>query len=240
MYGLFTQRVVIILTLFSFFSFSGCQKEEPPYEYPEDPVLTDPELIIHWQRSLRSGENWTEMSKEENCKGSLSTINYAYYNIDTSRGFATMHLIPDSSSCNLQVSLETEIGDDEISNLDWADLDFEFTFSELLLNSDSELWMRLRYKEFEMNIDFAPLILDVDSNIENGVLKIFQDSDGMKYWVNGIKVNPDFGLTGNSESTSSSGMDPFFGVDLISEGADEQSLLVFQYLRITSLTVPEP
>jgi len=62
----------------------------------------------------------------------------------------------------------------------------------------------------------------------------------MKYWVNGIKVNPDFGLTGNSESTSSSGMDPFFGVDLISEGADEQSLLVFQYLRITSLTVPEP
>lgn len=228
------------LTLILFVGFvSSCSKDEPPYEYPEEPIPTEPEIITHFQRSLSPGENWTKFNEETGCKGDLSAINYAYYEIDTGRGFATMHLIPDSSSCELQVSLETTVRDDEIANVDWDDLSFEFTFSELILNAQTELWLELRYKEYEMKVDFAPLILQVDSNIENGVIEVYQDEEGLKYFVNGSRVRPDFDLPGNLESLSAIGDDPMFGVDLISQGSSEQSLLVFQFLRITSFTIPE-
>ena len=237
MYGQLAFRVGIILSFL--LVFYGCQKEEIPYEYPEDPIPSEPELITHFQRGLRSGEVWTKSNSEENCKGSLATINYAFFDIDTSRGFATMHLIPDSSSCELQVSMQTEIQSDEITSVEWIDLEFEFTFSELILNSETELWLNLKYKELDMKIDFAPLILSVDSAIENGLIEISQDLDGINYYVNGVKVKPNMELPGNSASLTGSETDQHVGVDLISQSTNQQSLLVFQFMRITSFTIPE-
>jgi hypothetical protein len=124
-----TSKLFFGFSLFLIIISSSC-KEEDPFEYPEDPEQVDPTWITEMEREVTSDEGWTPVQFSAGCDPNLSISNLAAYELNYTRGFAILRLLPNDSNCTVRVSVETEFKTNEISNYDWEELHFEYTYSE--------------------------------------------------------------------------------------------------------------
>jgi len=221
-------------------SLFGCKKDEP-YEYPDGPANPSEQLIVYFDRSIAAGEKWTGSDTAYGCPGNPNVQNLAFHEINIDRGFANMHLVPNSDSCVLDVSLTSEIKSSEVTQRKWEDLTFEFTYSEYSANPGTQFWLSLYYSDLELDLDLAPHIIRwVPSDVNNGVFKMSFDSTGVIFQINGKRFTPEFDNDGgNHFSTSGSGEKQYVRTRLHSEETDQQSFLEFKYLRISRYGIPE-
>ena len=235
-------------------SFSSCSKDEgkDPFDFPDtEDVATS---ITHMTREIETetdpdrglvDENWSASNSESGCKGDLDVDIYAFYEINQDRGFASMQLVPDSISCDLNITFNTPFRENEIVSDYWNNWDFEFTFSELRLTEFAELRLRLNYREVAFDIDVAPIMRQVfppDTVFvdANGVFSFSIDESSTSFNLNGTDWSPDFFEgSGNMLNIDHDGSAPQLEVSLSTSQAITQSFLVFQFVRISSYGIPE-
>ncbi len=196
-------------------------------------------------RSISNDEVWEGENTESGCIGSGNTIDFALYDVTPSRGFATLHLKPDSSICDLYAALSNSFDQDEIASDYWKNWKMEFTFSELRVAQEAEIRMNLRYRNVALDLDIAPhlrqiLELDTSTVDAEGTLTLNIDEDFSEFQLNGITFDPDFSDgSGNSFERNELQMEPGFKIGLRASGIEDQTLMVFNFLRITSFGIPE-
>lgn len=221
-------------------SLFACKKEEP-FEYPDDPKTPTEQLIVYFERRIDTLEGWTGSNLAQGCPGDVQ--NLAFYDLNMERGFATMHLVPNSDSCVLDVALTSEIKAEEITTRKWEDLSFEFTFSEYEANPGTEFWLSLYYKDLELDLDLAPHIsrwIPSEELHNGGVFAMSFDTTGVVFTINGKKFTPEFETAeGNHFSTTGSGETQYVRTRLHSTESELQSFIEFKYLRISRYGIPE-
>jgi hypothetical protein len=223
---------------------SACTPESEPFTYPEEDV-TEPTTVTHMVRSISNGEDWEGENSEVGCKDDLSTINFALYDLTYSRGYATLHLKPDTATCDLYAALSTSFDQEEIASDYWKNWKMEFTFSELRLAPEAEVRMNLRYRNIAVDLDIAPhlrqiLELDTSTVDAEGTLTLNIDEDFSEFQLNGIVFNPNFSdESGNSFDRNVPQSDPGFTLGVRATGIEDQTLMVFNFLRVTSFGIPE-
>ena len=156
-----------------------------------------------------------------------------------------MQLVPDSTSCDLNITFNTPFRESEIVSDYWTNWDFEFTFSELRLTDFAELRLKLNYREVEFDIDVAPIMRQVfppDTVFvdANGVFSFSINETSTSFNLNGIDWSPDFSEgSGNVLNIDHDGSEPQLEISLSASQAITQSFLVFQFVRISSYGIPE-
>lgn len=225
--------------------FSSCRKEEDPFEYP-DGEITEPYTVTHMTRVIDSSETWMEVNTAVGCSDSFPVNTFAFTELNRSRGFATMYLVPDSSICSPLVSLETSFEEDEIPSDYWDNWKLEFTFSELQLNSRSEFRFQFDFREVSLDLDLAPFMRETIATDSlalediSGVF-VFEIEQGFtNFYLNGINWSPDFSEgSGNTLIKDASIDEPRMKLTMKSENTDGRSLIVFNFLRVTTFGIPE-
>ena len=222
------------LLFFIFLITSSCLKKDEPFQYPDDPADVDPTWITETERSIQSNENWVPNQSAINCNPNLHVSNLARYELNYSRGFASIQLLPDSSSCELLVELKTNFSNDEISKHSWDENVFEFTYSEFEADSVVELRLSLYYKNLELDLDLAPVLRsEAESDVTNGLFKVYFEFENPVFEINGKRFSPDFGDgTGNYFSIDGAGEDSFFSLEMSAVGEEKFSFIQFNFLRI--------
>jgi hypothetical protein len=229
-----TSKLFFGFSLFLIIISSSC-KEEDPFEYPEDPEQVDPTWITEMEREVTSDEGWTPVQFSAGCDPNLSISNLAAYELNYTRGFAILRLLPNDSNCTVRVSVETEFKTNEISNYDWEELHFEYTYSEYSGEPDSKYMISLNYGNLELDLDLAPIIADlIPADTTDGLLHLSFEDQSPVFELNGKEFTPDFSSeSGNFISLDGAGTDSYFKVSLVSENTDQATYTAFQYLRIT-------
>lgn len=214
--------------------FSAC-KEDDPFEYPEDPVDVQPTWITEMDWNVASSENWKPEQQSDGCDPNLNIFNLAAYELNYSRGFATMQLAPSDSLCSVSVALESKIEDDEISEVDWDELVFEYTYSEYNGDSTTEYIISLNYKNVELDLNLAPVISElIPNDTTDGLFKMSFENDEPIFELNGKPFEPDFSSeSGNYFSINGSGASNFIRIYLGSTLSPISSYTAFQYIRIS-------
>lgn len=247
-------KFLSLLAIVSMLSFSSCSKEEEedPFDFPDTEVVAT--TVTHMTREIVTendpdrglvDENWSASNSESGCKGGLDVDVYALYEINQARGFASMQLVPDSTSCDLNITFNTPFRESEIVSDYWTNWDFEFTFSELRLTDFAELRLKLNYREVEFDIDVAPIMRQVfppDTVFvdANGVFSFSINETSTSFNLNGIDWSPDFSEgSGNVLNIDHDGSEPQLEISLSASQAITQSFLVFQFVRISSYGIPE-
>ena len=247
-------KFLSLFAIASMLSFSSCSKEEEedPFAFPDTEVVAT--AVTHMTREIVTendpdrglvDENWSASNSESGCKGDLDVDVYALYEINQDRGFASMQLVPDSTSCDLNVTFNTPFRESEIVSDYWTNWDFEFTFSELRLTEFAELRLKLNYREVEFDIDVAPIMRQVfppDTVFvdANGVFSFSIDETSTSFNLNGIEWSPDLSEgSGNVLNIDHVGSEPQLEISLSASQAETQSFLVFQFVRISSYGIPE-
>jgi hypothetical protein len=222
------------LLFFIFLLTSSCLKKDEPFQYPDDPVDVDPSWITETERSVQIDENWVPVESAVNCNPNLHVSNLARYELNYSRGFASIQLLPDSSTCDLFVELKTKFSDNEISKHSWDENVFEFTYSEYEADSVVELRISLYYKNLELDFDIAPALRSfAESDTTSGLFKLYFEFDTPVFEINGNKFNPSFeDGTGNYFSVDGIGDNQFFSLQMSALGEEIFSFIQFHYLRI--------
>ena len=87
------------------FLMSSC-KEPEPFEYPEDPIEVEPSWITEAERVIKTDELWKAEQLSDGCAPNLHVSNLAFYELNYSRGFATIQLLPSDNSCEVGWDLE--------------------------------------------------------------------------------------------------------------------------------------
>ncbi|MEZ4720731.1 MAG: hypothetical protein R2813_02520 [Flavobacteriales bacterium] len=225
----------LVLPIFLVLFISTHCKRDEPFEYPEDPQDVDPSWITETQRVISDGENWVPMQSADGCNPNLPIGNLAYQKLDYERGFATINLTPDTTSCEVEVSLTSDFKTDEISTHGWDELTFEFTFSEYKANSGVELWISLYYKNLELDLNLVPIIEQlIPADTTDGLVKLHFVDDNPYFELNGKEFSPEFSAkTGNHLTLSGTGAKQYFSAKMHSSEVDVQSYLVFKFLRIS-------
>lgn len=221
-------------------SLAACEKEEP-FEYPPDPEDPNEVMTVYMERKVDSTEKWTTLNSSDGCNPEVHINNLAAYELNFSRGFATMHLIPDSVSCNLEVALSSDFKAAEITDWEWQDLDFEFTFSEFSANPGTEFWLSLYYKNLELDLNVAPYISSlVPQDTTNGLIKLSFEENEPVFTINGKRFHPDFDAhPDNHLSLGGDGKTQFFTTRLTSTGVNLQSYVAFKYMRVSRFGKPD-
>lgn len=223
--------------------FSSCDKGGEPFEYPEDPIDTTKVLIPIAQRTITSQEVWVGTNSESDCWGSNATESYARFGVDLSAGNNVLWLIPDSTTCILDASLATNFIGDELSDLPLEELTFEFTFSNAKLTNQTELWLSWYFQELEFDLNLAPYLFpaqEPDLPLSGLVsLKIVDGAPVIE--ILGTKVDPVFNssISDNHFALNSSNQENYFKTAMHSENTKEQSLLLYRFLRISTMGIPE-
>jgi hypothetical protein len=219
-------------------------KDDDPFEYPDDNI-TEPSTVTHLVRRIQDGEGWTGDNSEAGCQDDLPTIDYALYDLTFSRGFATLHLKPDTTTCVLYAGLSSPFNVSEIASDYWDNWKLEFTYSELRLPETAEVWIDFKYREVAFELDIAPHlreILQIDSNFTDadGVFSFSFEEGFTDFQLNGVTFQPDFGAeSGNTYMENSNHSDHGLTVSLNASGTANQTLLVFNFVRVTSFGIPE-
>ena len=231
---------LISVGFFCFVLISSC-KEDEPFEYPEDLVDIEPTWIVEVERQIDSNENWISFQQSEGCDPTINVNNLAYYELNYSRGFATIQLIPNDSLCQLQASLESHFKPSEISNFEWNELHFQYTFSEFKASANTEYWLWMSYKNVDLKLDLAPVIKTlIPSDTTDGLVEMYFFDGEPRFEINGKPFNPNFDEgSPNSFSSNGSSTDAYFKVGMTSRETSEQSFTIFKYLRITRFGIPE-
>lgn len=223
---------------------SACVKDDEPFEYPDD-TITEPTTVTHLVRRIQDGEGWSGENSEVGCQDDLPTIDYALYDLTFSRGFATLHLKPDTTTCDLFAGLSSPFNNSEIATDYWDNWKLEFTYSELRLPETAEIWIDFKYREVAFELDIAPHlreILQIDSNFTDadGVFSFSFEEGFTDFQLNGVSFQPDFRAgSGNTYNENSSHTDNGIDVSLKATGTASQTLLVFNFVRVTSFGIPE-
>jgi len=222
---------------------AACKKPEEEFEYPEEDI-TEPELIVHMTRNIAEKEEWMASSSVENCYGNLSDDNYAFQELNYSRGFATLHLIPDSATCELSASYSSAFFPNEISTVNYDELKLEFTFSELRIDSMASVWLECKYNQLDIRLNLAPVLLVEQSKLDSnhaldGVFTIDFTDPNIAIDLNGENWQPALGSSsGNHIITNYDGAEGEISVDLSCQDTKGQSYMVFQFIRISSFGIP--
>ncbi|MEX2597993.1 MAG: hypothetical protein WEC59_13790 [Salibacteraceae bacterium] len=238
------KQVISILLLAFLFQASSCEKDEEPFEYPEEEI-TEPTTVTHLTRKIAENDGWKGENEVMECSGSLDPINYALYEFNYSRGFATLHLKPDASTCVLSVEAESSIKAEEVASEYWDNFTFELTFSELRLSEKGQLSIQVDYQNVSLDLNLTPYIreiLEADTTIfdANGLFSFQVENDLSAFELSGESFEPDFGSgSGNSLNTSANVGEPKISVTLASQDEDEQNVFIFNFIRITSFGIPE-
>ena len=230
----------VLLSALLLIAIISC-KEDEPFEYPEDPTEIDPTWITEMEREVKSDEAWVPTQYAENCNPNLNINNLASYELNYTRGFAIMQLLPSDSNCEVSVTLETEFKENEISNFDWDELNFEYTYSEYSGDSSSEYVVSLNYKNLELDLDLAPIIEEmIPEDTTDGLFKISIEDDIPVFELNGKLFTPDFSTeSGNYLNTNGDGLQNYFRVRLSSVNSNVSTYTAFQYLRISRFGIDE-
>lgn len=232
--------LVAVVTL----SLSACVKDDEPFEYPDDNI-TEPATVTHLVRRIQDGEGWSGENSESGCQDDLPTIDYALYDLTYSRGFATLHLKPDTTNCELFAGLSSSFNSSEIASDYWDNWKLEFTYSELRLPETAGIWINFKYREVAFELDIAPHlreILQIDSNFTDadGVFAFSFEEGFADFQINGVSFQPDFrDGSGNNYNDNSNHSDDGIEVALRSTGTANQTLMVFNFVRVTSFGIPE-
>jgi len=223
--------------------FSSCDRADEPFEYPEDPIDTTKVLIPIAQRTITSQEVWVGTNSESECWGSNATESYARFEVDLSAGNNVLRLIPDSVTCILDASLATNFIGDELSDMPLEELTFEFTFSNARLTNQTELWLSWYYKDLEFDLNVAPYLFPAqEPDLPLSGLVSLKIVDGAPV-VNilGTEVAPVFNssISDNHFAIDASNQENYFKTAMHSENTKEQSLLLYRFLRISTMGIPE-
>ena len=216
-------------------------KENEPFEYPEDPIEVDPTWFTEMEREVKSDEGWVPMQSADNCDPNMNIHNLASYELNYSRGFAVIQLLPSDSTCTVSVTLETEFKENEISEFGWDELNFEYTYSEYSGDSSSKYIISLNYKNVEFDLDLAPTIAKmIPEDTTDGLFKLRFESDLPIFELNGKSFDPDFSEeSGNYFNVDGSGTQNYFQVTLESVNSSVSAYTAFQYLRISRFGLEE-
>lgn len=216
-------------------------KEDEPFEYPEDPVDFEPTWIVEVDRIVDSSENWVSFQGTDGCDPSINVNNLAYYELNYTRGFATIQLIPNDSLCELEVTLESGFKPNEISNFGWDELHFQYTFTEFSASSQTRYWLWLNYKSVELKLDLAPVIHSlIPTDTTDGMFELYFFDGEPRFELNGKPFLPNFDVgSPNHFTTNSTAQEAYFKVGMTSKNTEEYSYTNFQYLRITRFGIPE-
>lgn len=223
---------------------SSCEKDNEPFEYPEENI-TEPTTVTHMVRELTVLDNWTLDYAADGCSESFPTETFAQAEFSPSRGFISMYLVPDTNVCSAFISAETKFTAEEFPSDYWDNWRFEFTFSELQLNDTSELRMEFDWREVSFDLDIADIMrerLTKDSTVNDtdGVFVLEYQGGFTNFYLNGYNFSPDFSAeSGNSFSKTANVTVPRFALTARQEGTDERTLIVFNYLRVTSYGILE-
>ena len=234
----------LLFGVLSIFLFTSCTKEEDPFEYPDNEV-TEPTTVTHMSRSIADDEGWKAENSATGCDDDLNTIDFSFYDFSFTRGFATLHLKPDAASCDLYVASSSTIKSSELPSDYWKNWKMEFTFSELRLPEEAEVRFQFQYKDVYLDLDLAPHmreVFDIDSTFmdANGVFELNIDEGYNEFYLSGDLIQPDFSDgSGNTFQTGLNNNEYFVKVALDAAGTTDQTLLVFNYLLVTSFGVPE-
>lgn len=233
-----------LLALTIVVGFNGCQRDDDPFEYP-DGTITDPSTVIQMTRIIAEDENWIIFNNANGCDPNFGVQTFAQAELNVTRGFASMYLVPDTSACKPIVSFETPFQPDEVPSAYWDNWKLEFTFSEIQLNDASELRLAFDYREVELDIDLAPIMRqllapDTTVNDTDGVFVLEFQEGFTNFFLNGVNWNPDFSAQSDDSLVKDAVVtEPRFKITLSSEGTDARSLLLFTFIRVTSYGIPE-
>ncbi len=209
-------------------------KEPEPFEYPEDPGQVEPAWITETERVIDKEEGWIGTQRAEKCDPNLSLSNIGFFELNYTRGFASIQLLPTDSACEVEVALKTEFSNSEIADEEWDELHFEYTYSEYSGEPGTEYWIELNYKGLELELNLAPVISSlIPFDTTDGLFELYFENDEPVFELNGKPFDPDFGegslnrfdAHGNPDANS-------FEVRMVSVGTDRQSYTIFQYLRV--------
>lgn len=230
------------IAIFSLIMFS-CDKAEEPFEYPDNPDNLDPELITLVEREVAASENWTGDYSAVGCFGTASQDVYARYEFNAQSGNCVLRLIPDSATCNLDAEIQSDFLSSEITDYKLNELEFEFTFSQLILSSETDFWLSWYYKDLELDVNLAPYIFNPQDSAQNanGVVTVSIENNYPVITVRGEEIAPDLtdSSLGNHFALNPSNSENYFKAGMRCDNTTNQSLLVFRYLRITTFDIPQ-
>lgn len=236
------QASFILFAIFSLTLFS-CDKAEEPFEYPDNPDNLDPELITLVEREVAASENWTGDYSAIGCFGTASQDVYARYEFNAQSGNCVLRLIPDSATCDLDAEIQSAFLPAEITDYSLNELEFEFTFSQLILSSETDFWLSWYYKDLELDVNLAPYIFNPQDSAQNanGVVTVAIKNDYPVITVRGEEITPDLSdsALGNHFALNQSNTQNYFKTSMHCDNTTKQSLLVFRYLRITTFDIPQ-
>ncbi|MCO4805344.1 MAG: hypothetical protein KC456_02015 [Flavobacteriales bacterium] len=214
--------------------FGSCNEPEP-FEYPEDPIEVEPAWITETERVVSTEELWKAVQLSDGCDPNLHVSNLAFYELNYTRGFASIQLLPSDSACQVEVGLRTKFNSGELSTHEWDELHFEFTYSEYSGQPSTEYWIDLNYKGLELNLNLAPVIASlVPFDTTDGLFKLHFENDKPVFELNGKTFSPDFTEgTGNHFEAHGDGTEDYFEARMTSTDTELHSYTIFQYLRFS-------
>lgn len=223
-----------VATLFSFLILS-CKKEEP-FSYPSDPINDNIAEINVTVREMRSYENWQGYAFAESCFSDTLLQNYARYEFDAAARNGVLRLIPDTSSCVLEADLFSNFLESELAQQNIENLTFEFTFAQAELSVETQMWLSWYYQNLEFDINVGPYLYSLQAPDKklDGVIRLTIKNEQPIVIVNGDTIFTNYG-SGNSDnhfSLDGKSDENKFEVKLHSENTNEQSLLIFKFLRV--------
>jgi hypothetical protein len=231
----------LLLPILSILFFVSSCKEPEPFEYPEDPIEVEPSWITESERVIKTDELWKAEQLSNGCDPNLHVSNLAFYELNYSRGFATIQLLPSDSSCEVGVGLRTNFASGEISTHEWDELHFEFTYSEYSGQPSTEYWVDLNYKGLELDLNLAPVIASlVPFDTTDGLFKLYFENDKPIFELNGNPFSPDFSEeSGNHFEAHGDGAENYFEARMSSTDTELHSYTIFQYLRFSRFGVKD-
>lgn len=216
----------------------GCQREDP-FQYPEPPEKLPPTWNYYAQRTVKPSENWTVDKTADGCNPTALIDNLAVHELNYTRGFASVLLVPDTTACKLGVTLNTNYADTEISTWPWDSLAFEFFFSEYEIFSGTALWFELRYKNLHTAFNISRSIDSLSPASTDPTLRISYAQGKPVYEIDGITFTPAWNEEGAFEEPNADQSDPHLTLTMTTELTEEQSFYTFQLARFTRYGTPD-
>ncbi|GAB4377497.1 MAG: hypothetical protein Kow0075_06100 [Salibacteraceae bacterium] len=221
------------------FLLASCKKEEP-FEYPDNPTDLPEQWNVEVERTITDRENWSVERESSGCRKDVQLDNLAFVEIDTQRHFININLTPLTDSCELMASVSSRFRPNEDINASWKRIKFEYTFNELRLQPEAELWLELNYKTVSMRVNLAPAVHNTfNDSIEDGLVVLTVEEDQPVLLLNGIDISNDLFVSGNSWELSDVEVeDEYFKLSMFTADTPLQSFIGFKYLRLSRWGTP--
>lgn len=217
------------------FTLLSCKKDEP-FKYPSDPINDEIVEINATVREMRASETWGGNFSVESCFSDTLLNNYARFEFDSAARNGVIRLIPDTASCVVEAELYSNFKESELSQQNLENLTFEFTFAQAELSIETQMWLSWYYQNLEFDINLGPYLygLQTPNAKLDGVIRLTIQDQSPIVSINGDTIQTAYGNTvmDNHFSLEGKADENRFGVKMHSENTNEQSLLIFKFLRV--------